>query len=509
MQLSKESPIFDRSRFDSAAKFIHGKGGMTPEDLNDNAPRELLEEVHRSLSEAVEKGIAAAQVNYEIPETTLTALRENVWVFSGMKTWHELKEASQMLVAKDGQIKSFDEFLRDIQKTYEAYNENYLRAEYGFAVRSAQIAARWNDYEQDGDDYNLQYRTAGDDKVRADHATLNGTTLPLSDPFWNSYVPPLDWGCRCTVVQVRKDKYPESDSEAAQESGKEATTRIGKDGSNKLAMFRFNPGKDLKIFPGKHPYFARSNSPQEVKEAQKTVEEMAKKPKIRTVEDLNKYFSGIAEESGWFERGFKAIKTEMVKWNNGSTDMDGNIMLKPEIKNNVISAIDKLISGNAIAEKEAEAIGTFWHEVTHNRNKFGNMILNKNQRQYMELANEFVARNTLGEFYGKFGVKNPFPQFEIDRASTGYNRMVKNYALAIHKVGLNKADVLDSVRKRLFEGPYTQQQKNLQDALQGAKKADGSQLKRGEIIQIVQKSKDLQEDVFERYINGIIQSQYP
>ena len=46
------------------------------------------------------------------------------------------------------------------------------------------MAAKWHDFEQDGDRYYLQYRTAGDDKVREEHAALNGTTLPPSDPFW-------------------------------------------------------------------------------------------------------------------------------------------------------------------------------------------------------------------------------------------------------------------------------------------------------------------------------------
>ena len=50
-----------------------------------------------------------------------------------------------------------------------------------------------------------------DDRVREDHAILHGTTLPPSDPFWSLYLPPNGWNCRCTAVQVRKGKYPQSD----------------------------------------------------------------------------------------------------------------------------------------------------------------------------------------------------------------------------------------------------------------------------------------------------------
>ena len=37
---------------------------------------------------------------------------------------------------------------------------------------------------EDGDRYNLQYRTANDGKVRPEHATMHGITLPPSYPFW-------------------------------------------------------------------------------------------------------------------------------------------------------------------------------------------------------------------------------------------------------------------------------------------------------------------------------------
>ena len=36
--------------------------------------------------------------------------------------------------------------------------------------------------------------------------------------------------------------------------GEAATAQIGKDGENRWEVFRFNPGKEEKLFPSKHPY---------------------------------------------------------------------------------------------------------------------------------------------------------------------------------------------------------------------------------------------------------------
>ena len=57
------------------------------------------------------------------------------------------------------------------------------------------MAAKWERFSDDGDRYYLQYRTAHDDKVRPEHAALDGVTLPMSDTFWETYYPPNGWNC--------------------------------------------------------------------------------------------------------------------------------------------------------------------------------------------------------------------------------------------------------------------------------------------------------------------------
>ena len=175
-------------------------------------------------------------------------LQRSNYIFSGLKTIHELNEAFPSLLDENGNRKPFEQFLNDVQKIHATYNEHYLRAEYNFVQASATMAEKWEEFQQDADRYYLQYRTAGDNKVRPEHADMHGITLPMDDPFWEEFYPPNGWNCRCTVVQVRKSKHPPTDHDEAIALGELAT------GKDTKGIFRFNPGKEQKTFPNYNPY---------------------------------------------------------------------------------------------------------------------------------------------------------------------------------------------------------------------------------------------------------------
>lgn len=189
----------------------------------------------------------------EVPldDISVQRLKESNYVFSGIKTFHELNEAFPSLLDEKGNRKPFNQFLNDVQKVYDAYNVQYLRTEYNFAQASALMAARWKKFEQDGDRYNLQYRTMYDKRVRRTHRMLHNITLPIESPFWDKYFPPNGWNCRCTVVQVRKDKYPVSNEQEAMNLGSQATA------GKYQEMFMFNPGKRMTTFPAYNGYTLR------------------------------------------------------------------------------------------------------------------------------------------------------------------------------------------------------------------------------------------------------------
>lgn len=182
-----------------------------------------------------------------LSDTMRRSLEKSNYMFSGMKTFHELHEAFPKLIDENGEKKSFNRFLNDVQKIDKTYNENYLRAEYNFAHASASMAERWESFD-DGDNYLLQYRTASDGKVREEHAQMHGITLPKSDSFWDTFFPPNGWNCRCTAVEVRKEKYQQTPHGEAIRRAEQAMTH------DKRGMFNFNPGKERKTFPDYNPY---------------------------------------------------------------------------------------------------------------------------------------------------------------------------------------------------------------------------------------------------------------
>lgn len=223
----------------------------------------------------------------------------------------------------------------------------------------------------------------------------------------------------------------------------------------------------------------------------------------KTFAKINKTFSDT--ESKWFENGDLKLDVETNPHNNGSTLLNGKILLKQDRIDKVKSALSKIGKGKwqDITDDEADAMATFWHEITHNRNKQGNMALTTIQSRYMELANEFVARKTLPEFYKTLGCKEtPHPQYITNRNSTGYNRMVNNYDFVIQRLGLDADKVLAAVKEGLFNKAYTHQQTGLKKGLVdgGIKHADGSKAKASELYGILQRCKNSSQTTVENYL---------
>lgn len=139
-----------------------------------------------------------------------------------------LEEAIQSQVTPKAAIASF--FTRaGLSEDNPFFVETLLRTQ----TQLAYGAARWEEYESPGIAeiiWGYTYITVGDDRVRENHAELDGVTLPKDDKFWNNFFPPNGYNCRCQVVPV-------FDKEPVKKPPKQAATDQG---------FDFNPAQLLR-----------------------------------------------------------------------------------------------------------------------------------------------------------------------------------------------------------------------------------------------------------------------
>lgn len=220
---------------------MHSALKMTPELLSERPIQRVIRKTADYFSGAISE---------RVPPKMADALRNDLYIFSGFRTYHELKESAERLLRPDGSLKPFSEFYQDTLKVRDKYNKAWLKAEYNYAVRTADAAARWAEIEKDKEHIDLLYETVGDSNVRPDHAALEGVCLPVDDPFWAIAYPPNGWNCRCRVLRVAKGSHPYSNSQEATEAFIEST-------SGKSELFRYNPGKEQRIFSDRHPYYSK------------------------------------------------------------------------------------------------------------------------------------------------------------------------------------------------------------------------------------------------------------
>lgn len=201
---------------------------------------DLLRETARELTAGLTKGVAS------FPDATdeLTErLTKNVQVFSGFKTYTQLRHATDLLRDENNKLKPFQQFRNEVLGMNETYNKHYLAVEYNHALASSQMAAKFEHLQSLDNAKYLTYHTALDERVRMKHRPLEGIVRPINDSFWNTYYPPNGWGCRCNVVESIKGKKTDLRKVQKPEIGE---------------MFAHNVAKSGVVFPEKHPYFETS-----------------------------------------------------------------------------------------------------------------------------------------------------------------------------------------------------------------------------------------------------------
>jgi SPP1 gp7 family putative phage head morphogenesis protein len=130
-----------------------------------------------------------------------------VFTVAGATSAALASDLQQALVSALANGTTITQFRRDFDATVQRYGWTYngkrgWRTQLIFStnMRSASMAGRWAQITANADrrPY-LQYRTAGDARVRPAHRQWDGRIYPVGDAFWSTHYPPNGWGCRCTV----------------------------------------------------------------------------------------------------------------------------------------------------------------------------------------------------------------------------------------------------------------------------------------------------------------------
>lgn len=96
--------------------------------------------------------------------------------------------------------KRFDAIVHEHGWTYRGKRGWRTRVIFDANMRSAHMAGRWEQLQANKEQRPfLQYRTAGDARVRPQHRAWDRKIYPIDDAFWQTHYPPNGWGCRCTV----------------------------------------------------------------------------------------------------------------------------------------------------------------------------------------------------------------------------------------------------------------------------------------------------------------------
>lgn len=100
-------------------------------------------------------------------------------------------------------VTEFEEGPRDVELTASWRMKTIYRANVG----TAYAASEWQAIDATKDDFPaLEYQGVDDEGTRTTHKELFGVVRRVSDPFWATWYPPNDWGCRCWVVQISVDE---------------------------------------------------------------------------------------------------------------------------------------------------------------------------------------------------------------------------------------------------------------------------------------------------------------
>ena len=242
----------------------------------ENQREQLWRYYYDKLSKGVDEGFSPQSSHYD--KDLADALKLSIAEFSAFKETSFRKTIETLLVDENGSLRSWSEFKKEAYKVSNDYNHRWLETEYHQTIANAQMAEKWKGFEANADLFpNLKLVSVKDGRVRPEHQVLDGTIRPLNDPFWKTHTPPLDWGCRCDVIQT--DEPP---------------TEI-KGGLQLKIEFENNPAISGKIFGGS--VYEKTLTKDEITEAKKKASIEASKRNLLKLSQEQKDYRKILQQN--------------------------------------------------------------------------------------------------------------------------------------------------------------------------------------------------------------------
>ena len=203
---------------------------------------ELVLKNAEQLLEAFRSGYGEDLESYDLDDPENSFFRnvwDHIWAFAAVKQFHVLKSIND---SKSLFKNRPDLFQSEARKINSVFNKTFFITEFDHFEHSMGVAKIWRSITNP--DTILEYTTVGDDRVRANHRSLEGVRRRKSDPFWLNFMPPWEYGCRCSVF----------------DTGTTDGRTINKDRkipdvSTVPPEFRGNVGETGIVFNDSHPYF--------------------------------------------------------------------------------------------------------------------------------------------------------------------------------------------------------------------------------------------------------------
>jgi hypothetical protein len=214
-------------------------GNITPLNLPDN----LYKQTALHLTGALENGAGIDFSNYqfgEIGKEMAYNLRENIYLFSGAKTFQYVLSTKNLVIDEAGQVIPFKEFEKLAGENFDLYNKTWLRTEWSTAQISAKNIVDFKELEANAEFFPfVKYRTLGDSNVSEVCKQFDGVVKRIGSDWLKVNAPQNHFNCRCYLEPM--------------EDGAETNTSRMK--VKPEGIFAQNPAFTGQVFTKAHPYF--------------------------------------------------------------------------------------------------------------------------------------------------------------------------------------------------------------------------------------------------------------